>query len=144
MTKKIDKSKRVPDSIKQKAKDLKFLEKLNMNILKTSEVTSVFSKSKTISLAVYDGGQEDGDVISIKVNGIVVLRRYSISKEIKTIEIPLISKKTVIEVIADGVGTITTNTAVIEIHDGVNKIKAMTNLKKNESTQIHVLLKQQQ
>ena len=144
MTKKIDKSKRVPDSIKQKAKDFKFLEKLNMNILKTSEVTSVFSKSKTISLAVYDGGQEDGDVISIKVNGIVVLRRYSISKEIKTIEIPLISKKTVIEVIADGVGTITTNTAVIEIHDGVNKIKAMTNLKKNESTQIHVLLKQQQ
>jgi hypothetical protein len=144
MTKKIDKSKRVPDSIKQKAKDLKFLEKLNMNILKTSEVTSVFSKSKTISLAVYDGGQEDGDVISIKVNGIVVLRRYSISKEVKTIEIPLISKKTVIEVIADGVGTITTNTAVIEIHDGVNKIKAMTNLKKNESTQIHVLLKQQQ
>ncbi|MFT4803513.1 MAG: hypothetical protein ACI9YE_000706, partial [Psychroserpens sp.] len=41
----------------------------------------------------------------------------------------------------DGVGTMSTNTAVIEIHDGVNKIRAMTNLEKNQSTQIHVLQK---
>jgi hypothetical protein len=143
MTKKVNNSKRVPDSIKQKTNELKVLEKLNMNILKTSQVTSIFSSNKTISLDIYDGGQEDGDVISIKVNGDIILRRHTISKEVKTIEVSLTSKKTIIEVIADGVGSITTNTAVIEIHDGVNTIRAMTNLDKNQSTQIHVLHKKQ-
>ncbi|MFT4806240.1 MAG: hypothetical protein ACJAZK_001841 [Psychroserpens sp.] len=143
MSKKINKSDQVADSIKQKAKDLKLLEKLNMNILKKSQVTSVFSKNKTVSLLIYDGGQEDGDMISIKLNGDFILRRHTISKEVKTVEVPLTSKKTIIEVIADGVGTMSTNTAVIEIHDGVNKIRAMTNLEKNQSTQIHVLQKRQ-
>lgn len=143
MTKKINKSDKVPDSIKQKAKDLKILQKLNMNILKKSQVTSVFSSNTSISLLIYDGGQEDGDMISIKVNGTILLRRYTISKDIKTVKVPLTSKKTIIEVIADGVGAITTNTAVIEIHDGVNKIRAMTNLEKNQSTTIHVLQKRQ-
>nr|WP_321222682.1 hypothetical protein [uncultured Psychroserpens sp.] len=141
MTKKINNSNRVPDSIKQKANELKILEKLNMNILKTSQVTSVFTKNKSVSLIMYDGGQEDGDIISIKVNGNMVLRRHVISKERKAITIPLTSKNTVIEIIADGVGTISTNTAVIEIHDGVNTIRAMTNLDKQQSTQIHVLQK---
>jgi hypothetical protein len=143
MTKKVNKSKRVPDSIKQKANDLKILEKLNMNILKKSQITSVFSKSKKVSLLIYDGGQEDGDVITVKVNGEVILRRHTITKDVKTIEVQLNSKKTVIEVIADGVGTITTNTAIVEIHDDVNEIRAMTNLDKNQSTQIHILKKQQ-
>jgi hypothetical protein len=143
MTKKINKSDKVPDSIKRKAKDLKILQKLNMNILKKSQVTSVFSSNTSISLLIYDGGQEDGDMISIKVNGTILLRRYTISKDIKTVKVPLTSKKTIIEVIADGVGAITTNTAVIEIHDGVNKIRAMTNLEKNQSTTIHVLQKRQ-
>ncbi|MFD2914393.1 hypothetical protein [Psychroserpens luteus] len=143
MTKKINNSNRVPDSIKQKATDLKVLDKLNINILKKSQITSVFSNSKAVSLLIYDGGQEDGDIISIKVNGEIVLRRHTISKEVKTVEIPLTSKKTIIEVIADGVGTISTNTAVIEIHDGINAIKAMTNLEKNQFTQIHILQKTQ-
>nr|WP_321228098.1 hypothetical protein [uncultured Psychroserpens sp.] len=143
MTKKINNSNRVPDSIKQKATDLKVLDKLNINILKKSQITSVFSNSKVVSLLIYDGGQEDGDIISIKVNGEIVLRRHTISKEVKTVEIPLTSKKTIIEVIADGVGTISTNTAVIEIHDGINAIKAMTNLEKNQFTQIHILQKTQ-
>ncbi|WP_052466945.1 hypothetical protein [Psychroserpens damuponensis] len=139
MTKKINRSNRVPDSIKQKTNELKILEKLNMNILKTSQVTSVFSSDQKVSLHIYDGGQEDGDMISIKVNGNIILRRHTISKEIKVLTIPLTSKKTVIEIIADGVGSVTTNTAVLEIQDSKNKIKAMTNLEKNQSTLIHIL-----
>jgi hypothetical protein len=109
--------------------------------LKTALVSSVFSPNKTLSINIYDGGPEEGDIISIKVNGYIVLRRHVISKEVKVIKIPLTSKKTVVEIIADGVGTVTTNTAVLEIHDGANTINAMTNLEKGQSTLIHILFK---
>ncbi|MGB3607395.1 MAG: hypothetical protein WA775_12080 [Psychroserpens sp.] len=141
MTAKINNSNRVPDSIKQKANDLKLMQKLDMNILKSSQITTILTTSKSITLIIYDGGQEDGDIISIKVNGDMLLRQFKITKTIKEIEVPITSNETLIEIIADGVGSISTNTTVIELQDGVNQIKAMTILEKNQSTKIRVFQK---
>ncbi|MFC4721846.1 hypothetical protein ACFO5O_05920 [Geojedonia litorea] len=139
VTKKVNRSNRINDSIKDKFNNLKIMESLSLNMLKADRVLSVFSESNSINLEIFDGGQEDGDVISVKINGHTVLEHFTISSKRKIIPIKLLHNKTSIELIAQTVGTISTNTAVIEINDGKNNIRALTNLKVGESTKIDVL-----
>ena len=115
------------------------MDKVNMNVLKSSKTLSVFTKSKTINLELYDGGQEDGDIISIKVNGKLVLKDFTVTAQRKVLPIEISTDKTSIVLIAENTGTISTNTAVIEINDGVNNIRALTNLKAGETTQVDIL-----
>ena len=117
------------------------MDKVNTNILKASKTLSVFTKSNTINLELYDGGQEDGDVISIKVNDKLVLNNFTVTSQKKILTIDLLNDKTSIVLIAKNVGTISTNTAVIEINDTEHNIKALTNLKVGETTQIDILKK---
>lgn len=139
ISKKINKSNRIPDSVKAKANSLKLMDRVNMNVLKASKTLSVFTKSKTINLELYDGGQEDGDVISISVNGKIILDNFTVTAQRKILPIELLSDKTSIVLTAKNVGTISTNTAVIEINDSENNIRALTNLKAGETTQVDIL-----
>lgn len=141
VSKKINNSNRVPDSVKVKFNNLNLMDKVNTNILKASKTLSVFTKSNTINLELYDGGQEDGDVISIKVNDKLVLNNFTVTSQKKILTIDLLNDKTSIVLIAKNVGTISTNTAVIEINDTEHNIKALTNLKVGETTQIDILKK---
>ena len=137
----VNRSKRIDDTIKQKINNLKLMEKTNVNVLKKSQITSLYTNSNKIALEVYDGGQEDGDVINIIVDGKTVLRNKKITTTKELIEIQINNKVTNIEIFAVSVGEISTNTAIIEISDDINDIKAMTNLKKGEITTIRVLKK---
>ena len=71
-TKKVQKSKRIEDSIKQKALSIKIIDTLNLNILKKNEITSIPTKSSKIKLRVFDAGQIDDDVVTIYKNGKVL------------------------------------------------------------------------
>ncbi|MBT8260479.1 MAG: hypothetical protein KJN82_04130, partial [Bacteroidia bacterium] len=139
LEKKIEKSKRIHDSIKSKINPIKVMDSLNMNILRKKETMSVFSNNDSLQLILYDGGQEDGDKISIFVDGKQVLYNYLISNKKEILNIPLLTNKTKIVVRAESVGSISTNTAVLEIDDSKNNIRALTNLKKGEETTINVL-----
>ena len=141
VSKKINNSNRVPDSVKVKFNNLNLMDKINVNVLKADRTLSVFTKSKAINLELYDGGQEDGDVISISVNGNTVLDNFTVSSQRKILSIELKNDKTSIVLTAKNVGTISTNTAVIEIEDEENNIRALTNLKIGETTQIDILKK---
>ena len=70
------------------------MDSLNMNILKKNQTLSVFSKSKKVSLTIYDGGKEDGDKITIYANKKVVLNNYEANKEKRIISLNLIDDKT--------------------------------------------------
>lgn len=137
--KKIEKSKIIHDSIKNKINPTKVMDSLNMNILRKKETMSVFSNKDSLQLILYDGGQEDGDKVSIFVDGKQVLYNYLISNKKEILNIPLLTNKTKIVVRAESVGSISTNTAVLEIDDSNNNIRALTNLKKGEETTIDVL-----
>ena len=141
VSKKINNSNRVPDSVKVKFNNLNLMDKVNTNLLKANKTLSVFTKSKTINLELYDGGQEDGDIISIKVGNKLVLDNFTVTSQRKSLTIDLVNDKTSIVLIAKNTGTISTNTAVIEINDTENNIRALTNLKEGETTQIDVLKK---
>lgn len=140
-SKKVQKSKRIEDSIKDKMKNLKILDSLNLNVLKKNEVTSVFTKSKVMKFYIYDGGKIDKDVVTILSEGKIVLLNYEISENKKVIEIPIKSKKTTITIISNSVGAIGTNTTVLEIVDDVNNIKTLTSLNKDEKTYIDIFQK---
>ena len=136
---KINKSKRVPDSLKQKLNEVNLMDNFKMNILKKDQTLSVFTNSNTIKINIYDGGKEDGDKITILVNNKIVLNTYEANKLKKFIDINIENRKTSIVIKANNEGDISPNTVVVEIDDGMNLIKALSNLKKNETTQIDFL-----
>ncbi len=141
VVKKIYKSKRIADSVKQKINPLKMLDSLRMNILRKNQTLSVFSKSEKVDLIIYDGGKVDGDKITISVNGKVLVNQYNANNTKKIISIDLVGAKTSIVIKANNEGLIAPNTIVVELDDRRNHIKALSNLKSGESTKIDILKK---
>ena len=139
LVKKINKSKSVADSIKQKVSLLKVMDSLNMNILKKDQTLSVFTEADKIDLIVYDGGKEDGDEVTIMVNGKTLINAYKAKNSKKIITIDLVNDKTSIVIKATNEGSIAPNTIVVEIDDNNNHIKALSSLKKGETTGIDIL-----
>ncbi|MGB0981297.1 MAG: hypothetical protein ACPGUH_04270 [Winogradskyella sp.] len=139
VSKKVKKSKKINDTIKDKLNTLKILDKVNLNVLKKNQVTSVFTNSEKVTLYIYDGGKLDGDRITIKNGNNVILSKYKITQHKKSIVLSLTSKKTTLTILSESIGTIGSNTAVIEYVDNAQTIKTLTNLQKGETTQIDIL-----
>ena len=135
----IQKSKRVDKTIKSSVSVTQTLDSLKMNILKPNQNLTMFSASSELKLNIYDAGKVDGDKINIYVNGSIFLRNYIVDKNIKQLTIPLNSNSTLIEVVALNTGTISPNTAKIEIVDQKNNINTLTRLKKGEKTSITIV-----
>jgi CheY-specific phosphatase CheX len=135
---KIQKSKKIDSKIKESVNPLKKLDSLNMNILKETENLQMFTKDKMIKFEISDPGVEDGDRITIYVNGKIILENYEVSKIKKIIEIPIVSKNTIIEVEAVNEGTMPPNTASVIIRDTNNELKTVTRLTKGKKTTISI------
>ena len=140
-TNRVKKSKRIADSTKQKVQNLKILDTVNLNVLKKGEVTSVIVKSSDVKFLVYAAGQIDDDIITIKQDGKPILSKYRITDKKKILNVNMNQEKISLTIHSDSEGTIGSNTAIIEIVNGDNTIKTMTNLKKGEITKIHLLQK---
>ena len=132
-------NKKIPDSIKQAVNVKSIVERRNNNILRKDQVLSVFSKKDHIKLIIYDGGKIDGDKIEISVNGKNVLSNFEAVKEKKELTLALTQPKMTVKIKALSEGSITPNTVIVEMDDGQNKLQALSNLKKGESTQIDIL-----
>ncbi|TCK69067.1 hypothetical protein DFQ05_0579 [Winogradskyella wandonensis] len=141
-SKKVKNSNRIADSIKTKVQNIKIIDTLNLNVLKKNQITTIPTSSKSLKLFIYDGGQIDDDIVTIYVDDKSLLTKYRISKAKKILEIPINKEITKIKVLSEAVGSIGSNTAIIEIYDGKNTIKTMTNLEKGETTEIDVVRKQ--
>lgn len=141
VAKKINKMKRLPDSVKQKFQPLKMMDSMNMNILRKNQTLSIFTNDEKIKLIVYDGGKEDGDRISIMSNGKTIRKSYKATNKRNIILLNLDSKKTSIVIKAENEGQISPNTVVVELVDQENNIRALSNLKVGEETRIDVLKK---
>lgn len=137
----IKRTKRIPDSLKETIDIVKTMKDSQMNILRNKQTMSVFSKSKNIRVEIFDGGQLDGDRITLKFNNKIVLDNYETNKERKSLPFTLNNKKSTFILTAENVGTMSTNTAVIEIFVDNSKFRALTNLKAGEQTQIDFYLK---
>lgn len=141
LTKKVNNSKKVSDSLKAQYNNVKIMDSINLNILKKDQVTSIFTKSKSVKFYIYDGGKIDNDVITIQKDGKVILFKHQISEKKELIEVPVTANTTRITIIAESTGTIGTTTAIIEVKDDSNDIKTLTSLNKGEKTEIDILKK---
>jgi len=135
----IQKSKKLAQDVKEKVNISQTLDTLKMNVLKSNQNLSMFSSSQSLKLQIYDAGKVDGDKINVFVNDTVLLKNYIVSKKMKQLIIPLQSKLTKVKISALNVGTISPNTAKIEITDQKNNIKTITSLKKGEKTSITII-----
>jgi len=141
MDRKIDRSIFVSKEKKEKINLVKLMDSLSLNIIKKDEVLSVFSSSETVHLTLFDAGQEDGDVVTILVNGRIILKDYEVTTKKETLSVPLDQPKTVLKVVAVNNGSIGGNTVKIDISDGTNTIETLTNLKAKETASFAILRK---
>lgn len=136
---KIAKSKRVDSITKTKVSLVKMLDSIKTNSLKEGENTSVFWNSNKLVLEIWDAGKEDGDVVSIYVDGKLVLDKFTISHKTKTLEVELHNKLTQIRIEANNIGDIAPNTANIKLYDSNKEIDLFTDLSYRKSTTISVV-----
>lgn len=137
----IQKSGKLNDSIKEKANRLKILNKDKSNVLRNNQVTTLYTNENFITLNLFDGGKQDGDVISIDVNNKRIMTKFTVTKTPKFIEIPINSEKINIKIISVSTGSIDTNTAVIEVNNGNRDFTAITNLEKGEFSTLQIIKK---
>ncbi len=89
--------------------------KLNKN---EKLIGNIISTSKDIIFALWDDNVEDGDSISININGHWLVRGFPVKNNPQFITVTLKPGPNLISFIADNLGSIPPNTSVLEIIDG--------------------------
>lgn len=138
---KVDRNILISKETKDKVNLVKELDSLSMNTLKKNETLTIFSKSDKITLSIYDAGLEDGDKLTLYLNGKELYRNLEAHSTKRKIEIPLQGEKDVLKILALTNGTVGGNTIKIDLFDGDNAIETLTNMKAGESAQFVFLRK---
>ena len=84
-------------------------------------IGSIIATSQKIKLALWDDAVEDGDSISISINGQWITRGFPVKKNTQFITVTLKPGTNTINFIADNLGSIPPNTSVLEIIDGAKR-----------------------
>jgi hypothetical protein len=85
-------------------------------------IETIYTNADTITMAVYDNGEVDGDTVSVFFNNTIILDRYRISEKAKVLYLPVSrNSQNAIELFANNLGTIPPNTALIIITAGVKR-----------------------
>lgn len=102
----------------------------------TKEVMTVAKDS--ISIDVWDGNREDGDIISLVFNGVVLLEQHTLTKEKRQFRVALQKGQNILTLIAHNLGDIPPNTAALEVerNDGRKKITLSSDMDRSESVLI--------
>ena len=139
---KIDKTNRLDQATKDKVNPTKMLDSLKINKLNKDENLNVFWNSDDIKLAVWDAGQQDGDIINLYHNGKIILSKYKITNKKKYINVKFKEGKNTFQIEALNEGEITPNTSQIELEDSGRVFELMANIKQGEKTQITIIKKE--
>lgn len=81
-------------------------------------VGSVMAVSKQLTLALWDDAVEDGDTISVNINGEWIAKGFPVKKIPQFLQVTLKPGTNTITFLGDNLGSIPPNTAVLEIIDG--------------------------
>ncbi len=139
--KKVQKSKKVSQEVKDKISMRRAIDTLTMSVVKKDENLNIFTKTKNLIISIYDAGKVDDDRVNVYVDGNLILENFSILAEKKEIPITITKELTTVKVTALNVGDSAPNTVKVEILDGSNLITTRTSLDTNESA-VLTLVKQ--
>ncbi|HMO61569.1 MAG TPA: hypothetical protein PKC39_10260 [Ferruginibacter sp.] len=101
-------------------------------------VGSIVATSRQLTLALWDDAVEDGDSVSININGNWMARGFPVKKQPQFITVTLKPGPNAITFYADNLGSIPPNTSVLEIIDGKRRRAFMleTTLEQNNLVKI--------
>jgi len=101
-------------------------------------IGTLISKSQELEFALWDDAVEDGDSISLSINGKWIVKGFPVKKKPQFLKVTLSQGENIITFVADNLGSISPNTTILEIIDG-NKRKPFfieTNFKLNNLVKI--------
>ncbi|MEP7165649.1 MAG: hypothetical protein ABI741_13200 [Ferruginibacter sp.] len=101
-------------------------------------IGSIVANTQQITLALWDDAVEDGDSVSININGRWIVRGFPVKKNPQFIRVTLAPGPNTITFVADNLGSIPPNTSVLEIIDGKKRksFSIETNLDQNNLIKI--------
>jgi hypothetical protein len=99
---------------------------------------SIVSQSKEVTFALWDDALEDGDTISININNEWLVQQFPVLKKPQFLRVTLKPGPNAILFVANNLGSIPPNTAVLEIIDGQRRKSFMldTSFDKNNLVRI--------
>jgi hypothetical protein len=137
LLRKVNKSDRVADSIKQRVNNSRFVNNVQKRGLQGGETLNVFWESKLAHLEIWDTGTVDGDAMSINLNGKMI--NASLAPVKSKTKIPLILDQEIntltLEALSEGREP--PNTAQIRLTDDAGKeISMLSSFKVGEQVQV--------
>ena len=136
LDRKLQKSKKVSQELKDKISAKRTLDTLTMSVVRNNENLNIFTKTNNIVISIYDFGRVDNDRINLYVDDILILEEYAIEKEKKAIPVTIIGEVAKVRVEAVDEGTSPPNTVKVEISDGGNLVTTSTSLRTGETAQL--------
>lgn len=127
---------------KRKKKVTHFIPTPTENIDFEKRITLNISKYRTrrqyVKMEIYESSIADNDIISLSVNGQFLLHNFKITRDKKTIKIPLEKGLNLIKVYAVNEGDIPPNTGscILHINGRKKRFQIQTGLQKNASIEI--------
>ncbi|MFN8436061.1 MAG: hypothetical protein U0V72_00370 [Cytophagales bacterium] len=133
-----DKSERIPEEKPTSDELKKHQEYVLPAYRKLDTLDQVKVKSKKITIDIYDPYREDGDRVSILLNGKTVLDNYTVTQKHYSFEVELWPGENNMVFHAENLGDIPPNTATVFVYDGSKKRKfdMKTNLNTSQILQL--------
>ncbi|NJN34376.1 MAG: hypothetical protein HC817_09125 [Saprospiraceae bacterium] len=97
------------------------------------------TKMKTLRLEIWDNDQEDGDLVSIMLNGHLIAKNYAVRKAKRKLEIPLQEGDNVLTFHAENLGQAPPNTAALSFFDGIDTQTIILNSDMAKSEAIKII-----
>jgi len=102
------------------------------------QIGNIITNYKNLSFAIWDDAVEDGDTISLSINGEWIKKGLSVKNKPQFITVQMNPGPNVITFIADNLGTIPPNTSVLEIIDGKKRKSFYIETDMNKNNQIKI------
>ena len=137
LEKKIEKIKIKVEKIQQKEQDTTLVKRTQ--ILKEGEDFTIYWESNKVKLFIWDANIEDGDKITLTINGNIILDDFETTNKRKKIRYKLVEGENTIEIMATNLGTSPPNTSRIELVDSKTKYPIITQLKLGKTAVIKII-----
>jgi hypothetical protein len=102
---------------------------------KIETIQSVYYKTDSLELTLYDNGEVDGDTVSVLMNGEVIMPRVGLSTNVVRKKVSTINSgdSIVLVMYAENLGSLPPNTGLLIVYDGETRheIRFSGNLQKN-------------
>lgn len=99
---------------------------------------SIIATKQQIKLAIWDDALEDGDSISLSINGKWIAQGFPVKKKPQFLTVTLDPGPNVITFVADNLGSVVPNTSVLEIIDGKRRKSFMIDTDLNQNNLVKI------